>query len=75
MKQNTMVQTVQSMIAAQSCYEGLKKVGQAWLDAVGNGCGSCCVGGIGKGSESRYYYRGSADCLYCFAGRHRFVRQ
>lgn len=35
MKQDTMVQTVQSMIAAQSCYEGLKKVGQAWLDAVG----------------------------------------
>lgn len=35
MKQDAMVQTVQSMIAAQSCYEGLKKVGQAWLDAVG----------------------------------------
>ena len=35
MKQNEIIQTVKTMIAAPSCCQELKDAGQKWLDAVG----------------------------------------
>lgn len=35
MKKEDIIEMTKKMIVAPSCYEGLKKIGQEWLDAIG----------------------------------------